>query len=349
MGLRMDLGDSSISINEDHKQTENTSLFKLSFIWSGLGLEEPLELTLFRRSERFVVQLARLVEQVEQRDFHNEEIAGPAEVQYEAETGGNPKINSGDLENDDPGPASLENNIPESEKRAPISSDETPGDPPRGTHENESAQVHGAAQPEGLDEQRQGVDGDDQAETTHEAEADRHLEETAHDSPPNNQDPATRLTNVDDQGTEAQGPSPNTQGDDDNTASNGESPSTPKPREDEYDEYEAEGVDDSTPAQTSIRNGESSVGWDNHEYDYEEDYDGVDEGHSKHMPPDNTLYGPTNSDRAPPAPSTPKLQGHESLQNANLKRNLDELEYEEYETPSAPSSPASDHKRVKHT
>lgn len=57
---------------QDHKDTATVSLFKLSFVWSGLGLEGPLVLRLQRYPERFSIRFARLVEQVEQRDFQNE-------------------------------------------------------------------------------------------------------------------------------------------------------------------------------------------------------------------------------------------------------------------------------------
>ncbi|KAG8753474.1 hypothetical protein FRC11_007411 [Ceratobasidium sp. 423] len=330
----MDLGDSSISIDEDHKETDNVSLFKLSFIWSGLGFEEPLELTLVKRSVRFVVQLARLVEQVEQRDLHHEDVAEPPEVQHEAETGGNPEINSGDIENDDSGPVPLENNGQEGRLRAPINADETPGDPPRGTHESEGAPTPTSPQREESNEQHQGADDPDDETGTNTTR-----QGSIQNSPALNEDPTTQPTDVEYQVTEAEGTGPSPQGGEDNTVSNGQSPSTPtpKPQEDDYDEY-AEGVNDLAPAQTFAQNGMSSAGWDVHDYEYEEDYDGADEEHDKRVLPGSAPNEPTDSSLTPPS-SASKLQGQDSLQNVGLKRNLDELEYEEYETPSAPSSP----------
>ncbi|CUA75845.1 Mediator of RNA polymerase II transcription subunit 12 [Rhizoctonia solani] len=344
--IRMLLGDSSISINEDHKETESISLFKLSSIWSGLGLEGPLELTLVRRSERFAVQLARLVEQVEQRDFHHEDATEPPEVQPGVETGG-PEINSGDVD-EDSGP--LENNQ-ESSHRALTNFDETSGDLPRGTHEDEDTQAPSAAQPERLDGLRQETDEIDQIKTTPGIGPDKTLEETTQDNATSNQEPTAQPTDDDYQGTEVEGTSLGAQDDDDNTVSNVQSPGTPKPkpREQEYDEYEAEEANDPAPAQATVQNEESSAAWDAEEYDYEEDYQDADEEHDERVPPENAPEEPTDSDRALPTQSASKLIGHESLQNVTLKRNLDELEYEEYETPSAPSSPSSDHKRVKHT
>ncbi|CAE6427691.1 unnamed protein product [Rhizoctonia solani] len=348
IAIRMDLEDSSLSINEDHKETENISLFRLSFIWSGLGLEEPLELTLVRRPERFTVQIARLIEQVEQRDFHTEDTTEPHETQRETETGANPEINTDGVGNDDSKVVLGDNN--QEEARVLIEPDGAPADPPRGVHDSEvdeDAQVIGPVQPEVSDEQRQVVDDADTHGTVQEVEAKRSSEETVQDVSVYNKDPTPRAASTIHQGSEAEGtdPSPN---DDENTVSNGQSPGTrmPKPQDDNYDEYEAEEVNDLTPAQTSIQNETSGTAWDANEYDYEEDYDG-DEEHSKHTLPDNAPNEPTDSDHAH-APSAPKPQGHES-HNASLKRNLDELEYEEYETPSAPSSPASDNKRVKHT
>ncbi|KAJ1307221.1 hypothetical protein OPQ81_001336 [Rhizoctonia solani] len=353
MGVRMDLGDLSISINEDHKETENISLFKLSFIWSGLGLQEPLELTLVRLSERFVVQLARIVEQAEQRDLHDEDAAVPPEGHHEAETGGL-EINPGDTEDDESDvsePTVLENNSQQNEHRAPINREGTPDDTSRRTHESKDAQALDGVQPERLDEQRQEVDGNDRLETARAIGADNGPEATVQDTPTHHQDPTTQPENIDDQGeqgTEAEGIDPSPEDDDDNTVSNGQSPNTPtlQPQEDEYDEYEAEGASDSAPTQKSAQTEASNVGWDAHEYDYDEDYEGADEEHGESMPPDNTLNELKDSEDPPPHPSVPKLQGHDSLQNAGLKRNLEELEYEEYETPSAPSSP--DYKRVKH-
>ncbi|CAE6485052.1 unnamed protein product [Rhizoctonia solani] len=336
MGLRMDLGDSNISINEDHKQTDNVSLFKLSFIWSGLGSEGPLELTLVRRSERFVAQFARLVEQVEQRDLEN--VAEPPKVQHEAEIGGNPEINSGDIENDDSEPVLLENSSQEGGPKAPINPDETPGDPPRGTHENEGTPTTTLQRErEEPDEQHQGVDGPDD-----ETENNAARKESTQNSPTYNQNPTT-------QGTKADGTGPSLQGGEDNTASNGQSPSTAtlQPQDDEYDEY-AEGVNDLTPAQTFAQDGVPTAGWDVRDYEYEEDYDGADEEHDKRVLPDGTPNEAIDSDHAPPPPA-PKFQEQDPLQSVGLKRNLDELEYEEYATtPSAPSSPGSDNKRVKH-
>ncbi|CAE6432662.1 unnamed protein product [Rhizoctonia solani] len=354
MGIRMDVGDSSISIGEDHKDTESISLFKLSSIWSGLGLEEPLELTLVKRSERFAVQLARLVEQVEQRDFHHEDAAEPPEAQHEADIGG-PEINSGNIENDDSEPAREENSDQEAEAKAPVRPHGTPADQPRGTHESEDDQGLEAAQPGEPDEQQREVDENDQIETTREiettleAKADATDEETVQAIPTPNQDLATQPTNVDYQGTETESTEPNSVDDDASTVSNGQSPSTltPKPQEDDYDEY-AEEANDLVPAQTSDQDGVSSVGLDTRDYEYEEDYEDADEAHSKRVHLGNTPNEPTNSDYAPPTLSASVLQRHDSLQNTGLKRNLDELEYAEYETPSAPSSPGSEYKRVKH-
>ncbi|CAE6478604.1 hypothetical protein ACGC1H_003022 [Rhizoctonia solani] len=353
MEIRMDVGDSSISISEDHKETENISLFKISSIWSGLGLEEPLELTLVRRSERFAVQLARLVEQVEQRDFHHEDAAEPPEAQHEVDTGG-PEINSGNIENDDSEPTPEENGDQGGEPRALVKPRGTPGDPPRGTHESEDDQVLSAVQSD-LDEQYRKVDEDGQIgatrkiETTLEAKVDATDEETVQAIPAQNQDLTTQPTNVDYQGTETESTDPNPVDDDASTVSNGQSPSTPtpKPQEDDYDEY-AEEANDLAPAQASAQDEASSVGLDTRDYEYEEDYEDADDEHSKRVYLGNTPNEPTNSDYAPPSLSASVLQRHDSLQNTGLKRNLDELEYAEYETPSAPSSPGSEYKRVKH-
>ncbi|CAE7218584.1 unnamed protein product [Rhizoctonia solani] len=349
MGIRMDLGDSSISINEDHKETENISLFKLSSLWSGLGLDDPLELTLVRRSERFAIQLARLVEQVEQRDFHHEDAAEPPETQHEAETGG-PEIGSGDIGTDsDPIPP--ENSGRENNQRVLINLDEGPGDLPR-VQEGGETQAPGTIQPKDLDEQRQGTVGHDQIESTEGIESNPEHEEVAQDNATPDHEPTAQPTDGDYNGTETEdtGPSPQDDDDDDDndTVSNGQSPSTPthKPQDDEYDEYEAEEGNSSAAAQTSLQNETSSAGLDVQEYEYE-DYEDADEEPNKHISPENAPDEPTDSDRAPATPVAPKLPRHE-LQSAALKRNLDELEYEEYSTPSAPSSPPSGHqKRVK--
>ncbi|KAH7342074.1 hypothetical protein B0J17DRAFT_287016 [Rhizoctonia solani] len=325
MGLTMDLGHSSISINEDNKETDNISIFKLSSLWFGLGLEDPLEFTLVRRSERFMVQLTRLVEQVEHRDFHNEDVAEPPEVQRAVETGG-PEINLGGNEVNNSDPIHLESDLP------------------RDTHESKDTHADGAAQSEQPDEQRQGVDGSDVIETSQEDDVNTSLEEVSQDIPTPTQDPTTQLTHVDGQGTEAEATGPSPQ-DDDNTASPRQSPNTtPKPQGDDYDEYA--GANDLALTPTSNQDGAPTEGWDARDYDYEEDYADDEEEHDERVLPDPTPNQPTDSGSAPSPLSTPLLQRQDALQNVGLKRNLDELEYEDYATPSAPSSP--DNKRVKH-
>ncbi|KAF8689125.1 hypothetical protein RHS03_09397, partial [Rhizoctonia solani] len=348
MSIRMDLEDSSISINEDHKETENISLFRLSFIWSGLGLEEPLELTLVRRSERFTVQMARLIEQVEQRYFHAE---GPTDhhgVAREIETGANPEIDGDNVGNVDTKAITMNN---QEKSRAPIESDDVPGSPPRGVHTSdtdEDAQAIDNTQPNVFNEQPRDVDDSDERDTVQEAEVHENPEEVAQDILALNGDLTKQTINPTHQDPEADDTDPNPSNGE-STVNDGQSPSasTPQPQEDDYDEYETEGANAPAPAQTSIQNEALSTEWDANEYDYEEDYGG-DEKHSKHTLPGNTPNEPTDSDQAHSSMSAPKVSEHES-QNTSLKRNLDELEYEEYETPSAPSSPASDHKRIKHT
>ncbi|CAE6394126.1 unnamed protein product [Rhizoctonia solani] len=357
MTIRMDLEDSSLSINEDHKETENISLFRLSFIWSGLGLEEPLELTLGKGSGRFTVQIARLIEQVERRDFHVEDTTEPRGIQHEAETGANSEINADHAEHEPPKVTVGIND--QEEPKAPIAADETPAYPPRDGHEDEDAedaQGTDAVQPEVPNEQHQGINDVDADGAVQDSEANKDPEETVQDVSTHNEDVTPQTTDAPHQDAETEGIAPSLDdgdsGHDGSTASDGQSPGTPmpmpmpmlKPQEDEYDEYEAEEVDDLTPAQTSIQNETLGTEWDTNEYDYEEDYEG--EEHIKDKLPENTPDEPTDSDHAYSISSAPQLREHEP-QNTNLKRNLDELEYEEYATANAPS-PASD-KRVKRT
>ncbi|KAG9124003.1 hypothetical protein FRC07_013227 [Ceratobasidium sp. 392] len=80
MELSVDLGDHQLSITEDHKQTDEVSIFKLHFIWSGLGLEGPLQLKLQRHPDRFSIRYAQLLDRLEQRYVHGDEIEGLHEV-----------------------------------------------------------------------------------------------------------------------------------------------------------------------------------------------------------------------------------------------------------------------------
>ncbi|QRV74788.1 mediator of RNA polymerase II transcription subunit [Ceratobasidium sp. AG-Ba] len=81
MGITLELGNRQLTITEDHKQTDNISLFNLYFVWSGLGLESPLQLKLQRDPNRFSVQYAKLIDHLEQRDIHG----GTAEEIHEVQ------------------------------------------------------------------------------------------------------------------------------------------------------------------------------------------------------------------------------------------------------------------------
>ncbi|KAG9102680.1 hypothetical protein FRC06_001459 [Ceratobasidium sp. 370] len=80
MELSVDLNGHRLSITEDHKQTDQVSLFRLYFIWSGLGLADPLRLTLQRHPERFSVRYAQLVDHLEQRDIQGDGVEELHEV-----------------------------------------------------------------------------------------------------------------------------------------------------------------------------------------------------------------------------------------------------------------------------
>ncbi|KAG8748171.1 hypothetical protein FRC10_008904, partial [Ceratobasidium sp. 414] len=88
MGLAVDLNGHQLSITEDHKQTDQVSLFRLYFIWSGLGLEAPLRLTLQRHPNRFSVRYAQLVDHLEQRDIHGDGVEELHEVMRHEMQGG---------------------------------------------------------------------------------------------------------------------------------------------------------------------------------------------------------------------------------------------------------------------
>lgn len=55
----------------------------------------------------------------------------------------------------------------------------------------------------------------------------------------------------------------------------------------------------------------------------------------------NVTNDSADSDEEKPTLSTAQTETHGPTPNSNLKRNIDDLEYEIYETPSAPSSPGT--------
>ncbi|QRV89479.1 mediator of RNA polymerase II transcription subunit [Ceratobasidium sp. AG-Ba] len=367
MGITLELGNRHLTITEDHKQTDNISLFNLYFVWSGLGLESPLQLKLQRRPNRFSVQYAQLIDHLEQRDIHG----GAAEEIHEVQQHED-QVTENDYVTDHHEPAGDRTTNDGLTQQAPLESHDTARAraSDRDDHNHEAQDARSDANvAEAFEEAdgQQGVgdadddgaslsnsrlsDGDQRASN---AQIDAQAEnipipaspvgEVGHGEPADNQEGNGDLYD---------------EYEEDYTDEGDASASTPVQRgepvlasDKEYDEYEeAEGENDLAP-DTKNSNDAAVEGTDSQDEDPESYYDAYNDVNEVE---DNEESGDESPQQAMPDLQQTELSAQTtspplSPSRQHLKRNLDDFENDDQEKFDSTASlvPLMDTKRPKH-
>ncbi|KAF8606437.1 hypothetical protein BDV93DRAFT_520726 [Ceratobasidium sp. AG-I] len=365
MGLSINLGSYELTISEDHKQTDDVSLFKLLFISAGLGFEGPLHLQLQRYPTRFSTRYAQLIDQLEQRDLQGlrgdgieelHEVQGDhetGEVEYERDQYEDDAAHAAEHEDEGTvsqvvtGEAPIEPHGAHSLEKDVRAQEEPEGDADYASRSELPEAVEQPAEPTGAEAEAEGEGANNPIETSN-AQDGITPEAKATLQTDHIQELQVSSTELDRDRTDGD-PVPNDNLYDNDEYTGGDEPDTPQQQrghmhDGDFDEY---GEEATNAAPSEIPNGTNANGCEKRvedEYDYEEDYgaDG-DADAGDNQPAGDAL----NYDEAPTAPEA--VAGvHSPTPNSRLKRNIEELEHEKYETPSAPSSPSSVYKRVRH-
>ncbi|KAG8777016.1 hypothetical protein FRC12_000583 [Ceratobasidium sp. 428] len=352
---------------QDHKQTDEVSIFKLYFIWSGLGLEGSLHMTLHRHPGRFSVQYAQLLDHLEQRDIRGDGVEDLHEIVRREDQvgvvdhtpnhdkeGSAHTVELGDVQR---APAEVHDaNAPDLEQGLEPHDERAAGEDARPAVDIVVHAGEGHAQQnEGEDElgdefPHNAVLDDDQRVDQAVIDALTQVDEIQAPSSPVNEtgqaDPIAESTldgdlYDDDEYADEYTELDNTSGD--TSEQRRELASLPDKDYDEYEEVEE--VNDLAPAGTA--NGELMQDGDPENY-YDEYDDATKEDGNEALPSESPYLAP-NSPQV--VDSSPKTTLPQSPPKQPLKRNIADLENDDQKTADYPNTIVSlvDTKRAKHT